>query len=580
MPYPLFIKELRTEGDEDPLLREIHRDMQGKSSPLELMSQYLSEIRGRLGNEPRVYQKLGKLFEKGRAPERLEGHFYGVTLGIRTGDLKGAFGARANLLNFLWGTLLASHPPWVGKGFTPVAPDHPVSPPVFSGVNFFRAARTSFLTTVSVRLLSLFLRLEPAPTEEHRAYGCDRKGGPFVSTRARSVAPGLEHKDVFRLDYRPPSLNNPFPFKYLIDELVEISDGLYLGPLLFATKRLSETYDPSLPSAEYGYVNFGYFLLMDDRWDNERRRLFPYTEDMEVTRYRFIDWANTPKFSEFTFARPPDGNCNDALLAEVKRDKQGKETVLDLLKFYADQLARDPDLDSPYFAKLSEMFNRGVAPQSMDGYYHGAVVAFRNEGYLRAFGVNALNMLWPLVRQFSPWTGKTFEAIELSRLKEITEGFEQDASGAFWGTNTYANRTPNQRLAVEGMKLANVDIEEATEAEARTRGYDLKSFFLIGKRGLSGNPENGNKTVFQFNYRWPRLRTMPPDHYCIDELVQIAEGLYLGQLVYATALLETYEPNRPASVYSYRNFGYFLLMDDEWYARKLEIGFDLTPSEE
>ena len=154
MPYPLFIKELRTEGDEDPLLREIHRDMQGKSSPLELMSQYLSEIRASLSNEPRVYQKLGKLFEKGRAPERLEGHFYGVTLGIRTGDLKGAFGARANLLNFLWGTLLASHPPWVGKGFTPVAPDHPVSPPVFSGVNFFRAARTSFLTTVSVRLLS------------------------------------------------------------------------------------------------------------------------------------------------------------------------------------------------------------------------------------------------------------------------------------------------------------------------------------------------------------------------------------------------------------------------------------------
>lgn len=580
MPYPALIEELRTEGEQDPLLSEIQRDLAGKSSPLELMSQYLNEIRGGLSNDPKVYQKLGKLFEKGRAPERVEGHFYGVTLGIRTGDLRGAFGARANVLNFLWGSLLAGHPPWVGKGFTPVASGPPSSPPVFAGTNYFRAARTSFLTSISTRVLGLVLGLTPTPSHEHRTYGCDRKGGPFVARRARSVAPGLGHKEVFQLDYRQTSLNNPVPFRYLIDEIVEISDGLYLGPLLFATKRLSEPYDPSLASAEYGYANFGYFLLLDDRWNNERRRLFPYTEDMEMTRHGYIDWANTPKFTHFTFAEPRHGNCSDALLEQVNRDKQGKQTVLDLLKFYSDQIAANPDVDSPYFARLGELFNRGIAPRKMDGYYHGAVVAFRNEGYLRLFGLNTLNMLWPLARQFSPWTGKTFEPISASKLKEITDGFEQDASAAFWGTNTYANRTDRQRLAVEAMKLANVDIEEATETEARTRGYDLKSFFLIGKQGPSANPENGNKTVFQFNYRWPRLRTMPPDNYCIDELVQIAEGLYLGQLVYSTELLEKYDPNKPSSVYNYRNFGYFLLMDDEWYSRKIEIGFDLTPAEE
>jgi hypothetical protein len=130
------------------------------------------------------------------------------------------------------------------------------------------------------------------------------------------------------------------------------------------------------------------------------------------------------------------------------------------------------------------------------------------------------------------------------------------------------------------MRLARVDITEAGAEEARTRGYDLKSFFFIGKRGVSANPDNGGKTVYQFNYRWPKLRTMPPDNYCLDELVQIAEGLYLGQLVYSTALQEPYDPNRPASAYNYRNFGYFLLMDDQWYGRKLEIGFDLTPGEE
>lgn len=580
MPNPAFLKELHLEDDLDPLSREIQRDMQGKSSPLELMSQYLNEIRASLSNQPRVFEKLGRLFEKGRPPERLEGHFYGVTLGIRTGDLKGVFGARANLLNFLWGSLLASHPPWVGKGFTATAPQPPASGPVFSGTNYFRSARTSFLTTLSVRVLSPLLRLTQMPTEEHRAYGCDRKGGPFIAQRAPSVFPGLEHKEVFRLDYRQASLNNPFPFRYLIDELVEISDGLYLGPLLFATKRLSDPYDPSLPSTEYGYANFGYFLLMDESWDNERRRLFPYTEDMEVTKHRFIDWAGAAKFTEFTFAAPSDGRCGDALLEEVKRDKQGKATVLDLLKFYADQLSRDPDPDSHYFAKLGELFNRGIAPRSMDGYYHGAVVAFRNEGFLRLFGPNALNMLWPLVRRFSPWTGKTFERIELSRLREVTDGFEQDASAAFWGSNTYAERTAGQAVAIEAMRLAQADIQKASEVEARTRGYDLKSFFFIGKQGPSANPDNGNKTVFQFNYRWPRLRTMVPDNYCVDELVQIAEGLFLGQLVYSTALSENYDPSRPASVYNYRNFGYFLLMDDEWYARKLEIGFDLTPTEE
>ncbi len=580
MPHPVLLRELRSEGAEDPLLSEVERDLQGKSSPLELVSQYMNEIRGGLVNDPKVFQKLGKLFEKAPAPERLEGHYYGVTLGIRTGNLKGAFGARANVLNFLWGTLLASHPPWVGKGFTLVTPAPPGSPPAFSGTNYFRAARTSFLTTLSVGVLSPLLRLTETPSEELRAYGCDRKGGPFVAQLAGSVSPGLEHKQVFRLDYRLPSLNNPFPFRYLIDELVEIGEGLYLGPLLFATKRLSAVYDPSVPAAEYGYANFGYFLLMDDRWDNERRRLFPYTEDMEVTKHRFIDWANTRKFTEFTLAEPSDGRCRDTLLDEVKKDKQGKATILDLLKFYADQLSADPDPDSPYFAKLGELFNRGLPPQSLDGYYHGAVVAFRNEGFLRAFGVNALNMLWPLVRRFSPWTGKTFEPIEPAKLQEVSEGFEQDPSVTRWGSNTYANRLASQRPAIEAMRLANVDITAASEAEARTRGYDLKSFFFLGKRGASGNPDNGGKTVYQFNYRWPKLRTMPPDHYCIDELVQIAEGLYLGQLVYSTALLESYDPSRPASVYDYRNFGYFLLMDDQWYGRKLEIGFDLTPAEE
>lgn len=56
--------------------------------------------------------------------------------------------------------------------------------------------------------------------------------------------------------------------------------------------------------------------------------------------------------------------------------------------------------------------------------------------------------------------------------------------------------------------------------------------------------------------------------------MQIAEGLYLGQLIYATELLKKFDPSVPAASYKYRLFGYFLLMDEEWQQRRLAIRFD------
>ena len=88
-------------------------------------------------------------------------------------------------------------------------------------------------------------------------------------------------------------------------------------------------------------------------------------------------------------------------------------------------------------------------------------------------------------------------------------------------------------------------------------------------------PENKGKPVFQFNYRWKALRTLPPDNFCVDEIVQIAQGLYLGKLIYATELLLPWDPKTDPSAYKYKLFGYFLLMDEEWHARRLRIGFDL-----
>lgn len=88
--------------------------------------------------------------------------------------------------------------------------------------------------------------------------------------------------------------------------------------------------------------------------------------------------------------------------------------------------------------------------------------------------------------------------------------------------------------------------------------------FIAGK-AKSVDPKNPDKEVFQLNYRWKKLENLPPNKYLIDEIVLIADGLYLGQLLYATEhLLEDYDPERSPHEYKYENFGYFLLMDDEW----------------
>lgn len=560
-----FFNEIGIKEGAGPLLTEICHDMKDKLSPLELFSSYLKEAKGTLKNNPHTYNKLATFYEKGRIPEKVEGHFYGVTMGLRTGNIK------FNILNFLWGRLLADAPPWVGKGFAPVDDS-------FKGINFFRKNSISFLNKISILILNSILGLKSAPEGEKGKYGYERMGGAFVGRLSKSVNPGSEQKGVFQINYRIPFLKNGFPLKYLIDEIVEVAPGLYLGQLLFATRRLFEKYNPDLQSGKYRYVHFGYFLLMDERWDAERRRLFPYTEDLWKTKASSIQWTKNTKFTIFTFAEPSDGNCSENLLKEVMRDREGKETILDLLKFYSEKIGKDADINSPYFMRLHEIFNRGVAPKEVRGYYHGAVVAFRNEGYIKTFNINTLNMAWPLARHFSPWTGKTFEEIERDRLKEITDGFEKGEIPTFWGTNTYANRTPKQKLAVEAMRVANIWLIDAAGEEV-SRGYDVKGFFFIARQGISVNPENNGKTIFQFNYRWKNLKTFPPDNYCIDELVQIAEGLYLGQLIYAANILEKYDPTKSSSVYDYRNFGYFLLMDDDWYARKIEIGFDITPLE-
>ena len=102
----------------------------------------------------------------------------------------------------------------------------------------------------------------------------------------------------------------------------------------------------------------------------------------------------------------------------------------------------------------------------------------------------------------------------------------------------------------------------------------VKSFFFVAENAPSINPDCNGKIVLQFNYRWPELHTMPPDNLCIDELVQLADGLFLGQLLYSVKPEIPYSPEKDALAYQYEHFGHFMLMDDDWWSIKEFICFD------
>lgn len=572
---------LEDKSEDAALVSAIKSDLKGKSSLLELIKSYIKELEGELDNNAPAFAKLARLFQCGITPGSVEGHHYGVAIGLRTGDKRQLWSDYSNLLGFAWSTSLGKVPPWVGKTFKPAKREELESftngfekgkTPTYLGINHFNEIEESVLNVISIFFLTFWMRLKDAPENERVKYGYEKLGGKFIARCARSVYHATP-RDVFQLNYRWPKLGNLPPLSYLIDEMVMIAEGLYLGQLLFATRRLFSKYDPELPDAEYGYEHFGYFLLMDESWRKEARRVFLHIGIPYAKRPKLVP---TPeKFTDFRFAEQPEGNCKEAVLAEIRNDMKGKETILDLLKFYSDELREHPGMDSPFFLRLHELFNRGVGPQEMRGFLRGALITFRSEGFLKVFNVNILNIAWELARLFTPWTGKTFKDMDPPRLRELTEGYQTGDFPAFWGANTYSLRTLRKRLVGEAMKAAGIWNEDASNEEKRAFVFDLKAFFFIGRQGASVNEENLKKKVFQFNYRWPELKTFPPDNFCIDEVVQIAEGLYLGQLTYATELLKKYDPARDPFEYKYRVFGYFLLMDEDWHRRRLKIGFDL-----
>ena len=74
----------------DATVAQIERDLSGESSVLAMVADDIAALRGALDNDAPPYRKLARLFELGATPDRVEGHHYGVAVGLRTGDLRGA----------------------------------------------------------------------------------------------------------------------------------------------------------------------------------------------------------------------------------------------------------------------------------------------------------------------------------------------------------------------------------------------------------------------------------------------------------------------------------------------------------
>ncbi|MHC5056082.1 MAG: hypothetical protein ACYTKD_15360 [Planctomycetota bacterium] len=574
------------EDADDEVAARLRSELETKSSALELMKSYIDALKGRLDDKAEPMVNLSRLFALGRTPSEMEGHYYGVPVGIRSGDLEAFTERIGNVLGFMWGHTLADVCPWVAKSFTRMrktrrdaltgsALDDGVV--AFAGINHFNKVKVNPLSLISFHVLSWWMGQRAAPISERKTFGHEKNGGDFVAYRAPSVYSGTK-REVFSLNYRWPELDNPFPFRWLIDEVVQVADGLYLGQLLFATRGLLGDYDPRRPPVDCRYHHFGHFLLFDERWNPEARRLFPHL-DVPVLAPGVLPaevQTDAAKFKAFTFEDPPPANVNDQIMAEIRAEMLHQPTIMHLLKRYSDTLMACPDNDSPVFLRLQELFQRGIGHRMVQGRFRGALVSWHSAGLTRFFDINTLNVAWMRVgTTFSTWTGKTFEPISKNKLTELTDGYETDESACAWGANTQALRTHAERFVGELMGVAKVWSEKVPADEARQFGYDLKNFFFIGKQAESVHAPNAGKKVFQFNYRWPKLKNIIPDRYCVDELVRIADGLYLGQLMYATNVLKPYDPEVDPKEYRYEHFGYFLLMDDAWHRVRLDIGFDM-----
>jgi hypothetical protein len=395
-----------------------------------------------------VVERLRTLFLCGKAVP-LDGPMIGVSMGIRDSDYfrqtAGRFGkdrsAIANIewMATLWNVTYGPTGLWMGKTFEPVSRDTFANrcgghawmmerydaSSVRIGRNFFRPVKANVLQAIGLPALTLAWKLQDRPADQSApgflgellASNLEKEvnipyaktGGHFLALMAASVVPECAGKEVYHLNYRWPELEPAYPMTRLIDEIVQIGEGVYLGQLVMATHHyglgtvrlplfgeheVGESYHPGCPAGseeKYGYQNNGYFLMIDPAFAREAYAddAFPYLRPVfgesgyhelgydavpaRAAAQGGLDWTDDEalrrKFTTFCVEDSPQGAAD----GDVRDDLRAGESILEMLQRWQAETAKAARLDDHlrHFEQYNRLFRRGVAPRVEAGVFRG-----------------------------------------------------------------------------------------------------------------------------------------------------------------------------------------------------------------
>lgn len=417
---------------------------------------------------PEIHEKLKTLFMCGSAVP-VDGPMIGIPVSIRDSDYFSKttekFGRNRSLLTSIelmataWNATFADTGLWMGKTFEPVSEEtvrakcdnDPEMMAAYDaettriGRNFFREpGDPNLLQGLGVPVLEQVWKLKDRPQsttdtgfdgellaaniEKEKMIPYSKTGGIYLAEMNASATPEMNGKQVYQLNYRWPNLHPAFPMTCLVDELVQVGEGVYLGQLVFATKRyslgaidlpfipgendleLGEPYAPNKQTAfdsiralfghrdetpDYGYQNNGFFLMMDPAYaktvyaDDAFPQLRPRpgesgfdelgydTAPVATERGDGRDWVDgwkkdaalKEKFT--TLISEPSTIESDGDVSEMLRDG---ESVLQMLQRIGNDISAQTKHEDhlAHFEQLHRLFRSGVAPKVSNGLFQGA----------------------------------------------------------------------------------------------------------------------------------------------------------------------------------------------------------------
>lgn len=226
-----------------------------------------------------IHKKLDTLFKCGTS-EVINGPMIGIPISIRDSDLfkeaaelagkQRSIIANVEWMATVWNATFADTGLWMGKTFEPVSRETVAAKTgndaqamsSFSnettriGRNYFRQPpNPNALQAIGLPGLTHLWKLKERPmSTQAKGFDCElltenlakenaipysRTGGYFLCNPGTSVVPEMNGKEVYQLNYRWPALEPTYPMTRLVDELVRIDDGIYLGQLVYATRHYS-----------------------------------------------------------------------------------------------------------------------------------------------------------------------------------------------------------------------------------------------------------------------------------------------------------------------------------------------------